>query len=1061
MSEIVSGWSDDEHVFLVERDGDHVSARRFPARWTSFFRGMDERDRQALSRSRDVVRVEHDAVNGYTRVDFKNRFARKAVNERIVEAIKARKMDVLFEEDDTKLYQGGIFEGDVGPLRRFLSDMPMISIGTPRSVYLDLEVDSRKRFDDMTSGKARILSWCLATLVDGSVKKVASAILAEDTDASERELIRELFEQLHGFDLVLSWNGDAFDFPCLEMRMNKLRVKLENGRLPIWNRWCWLDHMEAFKKYNQAHESGEERSSFSLNAIGQFVVGEGKTDFDSAHTWEAWAAGGEQRAKLLSYNEDDTLLMAKIEAKTGFVALHIAVCQVTRCFPDSRSLGAAQQGDGYLLALGAARGYRWPTKTYDDGPEPEQYDGAFVLEPKRTGALDDVHVCDFAGMYPSIMRSWNMSLETYVPPFHVKRLQAEGVPMAKLPMKERETFFRTDRRGIFAEALDTLVANRAEYTKKAEAAELGSTERSKYERLSAAYKIIANSFYGIVGSSFTRFFEPAVAGGVTLTGQWLLRHVMATVEATGELEAIYGDTDSVFAMAKSSPAVRDPERVAEEMKLFGNIVASLNESWPPLLARMGCLESRVKLDFEKSFRRLVLVGKKRYAARFAMKKGKVAKADLKPEVKGLEYKRGDALKLARDMQHEVIELLLDIDRPPPSADVFHELVARWRARILEAPLTIEEIVLSQSVKNLGEYATRFTSPRCTNKIQTPGTKTKKGMKSCGYEFGSTHYDEETSKLCPRCGAERKIASQPVHVRVAKILVERGVQVTEGTRIEYLIAGRPEDDEDDDGKLIGVPAYDPGALERIDRDYYWDKKILPPTARLLDAVYPTEKWKETAASRRKLAAAIEKEIASVERKRDPAKAMEGLPLFGFEPQSSPHLETPRPALTLPSAPVEASTPSESPAPAPKPAKPKKPRAPRKPPPLELGLVATAYLPDLPIDFAEAKLARMVEALKAAVVAYPGRSPLTIRIVDRVNNNHIRDEDAGLVARSERARFAIERVVGVGRLRDAEPAKEEQDGTAQEGEHDRSSDPSGGADPRPERGRGDGAPATEGA
>lgn len=1039
MPEIVSGWSDDDYVYLVERDGDRVSARRMPAKWVAFFRGLDEKDRAALARTRDVTKVEHDE-HKYTRVEFRNRHARRDALFRIGEAIKARKMDVLWEDDDAALFRGGIYEGDVGPLRRLLSDVPQLQIGNPRPVYLDLEVDSRKRFDDMTSGKARILAWALFELAaDGSARKVASAVLEEDADAAERDLLRTLYEELAAFDLVLSWNGDAFDFPCLEMRTNKLRVKLENGRLPIWNRWCWLDHMEAFKKYNQAHESGEERSSFSLNAIANHIVGEGKTEFDASKTWEEWVAGGERRARLLAYCEQDTALMPRIEGKTGFVALHVAVCQVTRCFPDSASLGAAQQGDGFLLALGASRGYRFPTKkSYDEMGEHDAFAGAYVMTPKRIGVLDDVHVCDFAGLYPSIIRSWNMSLDTWLAPVDVKAARDAGVPIAKLPIA-RDVSFRTDRRGIFPEALDTLVAKRAEYTKRSDDAEPGSEEWARFKRLSSAYKIIANSFYGIIGSPFTRFFESEIAEGVTQAGQWLIKHVAATVEATGKLDVVYGDTDSVFAQSRAWQQPRDLERVAADVELFERIVQTLNGQWPELLRRTGAPESRIKLDFEKSFRRLVLVSAKRYAARYSRWKGKLAPGDMKPEIKGLEYKRGDALRLAREMQKEAIEILLDVEGPTPTVEVFRELVARWRTRLLEGELSVEDIILSQSVKNLGEYATRYTSAKCTNKVPSAGTK--KGMKSCGYDFGSTTWDKEVSGQCPKCGNERKIASQPAHVRVAKMLVERGEQVTEGTRIEYLIVGRPDDDESGDDKLLALPARDPGVFERIDRNYYWDKRILPPTARLLEAVFPAEKWTETAASRRKQADAIAKAAAAEQRRRDPNAAVEDLPLFGA-PAPAPraplaHVNTPAPSVNAEPPPVNKPAATK---------KPRKPRAPRVIPP-DPALVVTINIPDLPPDQAEAKLARIRDAVRGVILEYPGRAPVTIQIRDR-RRGRSTFEEGGSMVRSNRARIALETIVGVGNVRDLEVPKEQDDGAATtQGELGRSGEQGGGDLPGP--------------
>lgn len=846
MTDIVSGWSDDHHVYLVIRDGERISCRKFPAKWSAFVTGMDEDDRRTLGRSNEILGVAFDGR--YTRIDFRTRWARKEGLARIANAIKARNMDRALYASDEEFENSaaaGIWEGDVGPLRRFLSDNPGITISaTPRLAYFDLETDSRKSFEQALEGKARILSWAL----EDEHGNRFDAVLEADNDDAERALIGAFFEVAARFDCLLAWNGDGFDFPVLEKRIGKLKVR----KLPPWTRWCWLDHLAVFKKYNQAHESGEERTSFALGAVAQHLLGEGKHDFDASKTWEAWAAGGEERERMPRYNVQDTALLPRIEAKTGFVALHLAVCQVTRCFPDSSSLGAGNQGDGFMLALGAARGYRFATKRDFDDEVPGGFAGAFVMHPKKLGVIDNVHVCDFAGLYPSIMRSWNMSPDTLLDAREARRTTT---PHCKLP--DRDVYFRTDVRGLFAVALDELVAKRGEYTKRADDAEPGSEEWHRFKRLSSAFKIVANSFYGIVGSPFTRFYSREIAEGVTQTGAWLIKSVVRRAELAG-LDPFYGDTDSVFASGDG-----------EE---FARIVREANESWPELLRGFGCTESRVKLDFEKSFRRLVIVSAKRYAARFARYKGKPAPDDMKPEVKGLEFKRGDTVRLAREMQKEAIDLLL-YHEPLPGSDELRALVDRWRERILRGELGLEDVVLSQSIKDLGSYVEKFTTAKCGAKIGKG-----KAAKACGFNFGNQQIVDGALEACPKCQTPRKRSSLPAHVRVAKLLEARGEEVTAGTRIEYLVVRPPEGEEqggEDDGKLRAVPAHDPGALEMIDRDYYWDRRIFGPTQRLLEAVFPAETWDDTAAKRRKAAAVAAKEAAKVVNRGK----VEDLPLFG--------------------------------------------------------------------------------------------------------------------------------------------------------------------------------------
>ncbi len=805
MTEYVAGWNDDANVYLVAREGEAVKCRRIPAKWSAFVRNLPERDRFTLQRHRDVVGIQPDGE--YTRIDFRNKWARKEIVQGIQRAVAVGAMPSTCE----------VLEGDVNPLRRLLSDIGTIEIGTPRLGYFDLETDSRASFPDACEGLARVLSW---SLYDDSAQLIAEDILRDQSIEEERRLLAGFFKAIEQFDCLLAWNGDNFDFPVLRNRIEKIAL-LVNGKPVLWERWNWLDQLAVFKKYNQAHDSGEERTSFRLDDVAQHLLGEGKHDFDASKTWQAWEAGGEERDRLLRYNSQDTKLLPRIEAKTGFVALHIAVAQVTRCFPGSRSLGAVEQGDGFLLRLGATHGYRFVTRAdFDENAPRVQFEGAYVMEPKKIGALDDVHVCDFAGLYPSIMRTWNMSPDTLVD-------EKWTGPRCKLP--DRNTHFRTDRRGMFPLALDQLVAQRAEYTKKADAAEPGSEDFNRYKRLSSAFKIIANSFYGIVGSVFGRYFDVRIAEGVTQTGAWMIKHTMSVLEAAG-LDPVYGDTDSAFAQGKEES--------------FGRVVTSLNSTWPTLFEGMGCSKSYVKLEFEKSFSRLLMISKKRYAGVFSKYKGKAVGADMKAEIKGLEYKRGDTIRLARSMQEGAIKMLL---RPQlPTVTEMQDYTGTWRKRVLEDSLTMLDVKLSQSVKSLGEYRPRYTSKKCGGKIGSG-----RYAKDCVYEYSTTEFigrDETVVQACPVCKSPRRVATQPAHVRVAKILRSRGAEITEGTRVEYVIAKQAADAKDE--TVHAIPANDPGALESIDRDYYWDKRVYPPTERLLAAVWPAIDWDDSAKKRRK-------------------------------------------------------------------------------------------------------------------------------------------------------------------------------------------------------------------
>lgn len=946
MANLVSGWTEGDRSYLVEREGDGIRIRSVPARWSFFVSGLEDSDRAALGRDRRVIGVREDGR--YTRVDCRNRWARKDIVE-------------ILERAARKTTGVEVLEADVSPIVRLLADVPSLQVDPdPRLGYFDLETDSRASFNQARTGEARILSWALC----GPDGETEAAILAEDTDAAERELIQGFLRAAKRFDVLLAWNGDGFDFPVLQTRAGVLEVELDGRPVP-WNRWCWLDHLEVFKKYNQHSDGGgEQKASFKLDHVATYLLGEGKSDFDANETWAAWAAGGEARERLLRYNVQDTKLLPRIEGATGFLGLHLAVCHICRVFADTHSLHATAQGDGFLLRLGADHGYRWATRPeFGDNP-PKPFKGAFVMEPRRLGVVDNVHVCDFAGLYPSIMRTWNMSPDTKLGPGDADELADRAVTfsgatpavapgLCQLP--GRGTWFRTDRDGMFRIALDSLVAKRAEYTAEMKRHPAGSVEHERFKRLSGAFKIVANSFYGITGSPYSRFFDPEIAEGVTQTGRWLLERVIEEAKNRG-LDPFYGDTDSVF--------------VAGEAESMRQLVEAMNESWRGRLEPWGIGPDQpmhVDLDFEKTFRRIIIVSAKRYAGTYLVYKGKAALEDAKPEVKGLEFKRGDTIRLAREMQSEIVHTLLRVGPIPPPAEI-RTIVDRYRDRVIHGELSLDDVRITQSLsKRVEEYVDRFNTDRCR----------------CGFAFDGTGGDGPDT--CPSCNVPRAKTSQPAHVRVAQLLRERGEPLNEGARVAYVIVGSAK-------TLEAIPANDPGALERADRRYYWERRIYPATERILEHVYPNVKsWGESKVERKQRVQELNGQ-ARLDFASGHGAEPRALPGGKIRRRKAPTAEEPRGTI-------------------------RRRKRQSGPAPVVFTIMEATAIED---GGAEAiRRRRLLEAVKAAIEAHPGDAPVTIRVAWRDvlagegPETPVRvkvDIPTGLgIARTRDARLALERLV----------------------------------------------------
>lgn len=752
----VNGFVDGFELVLLRRDeAGKMLARRRPAEWASFYRAA-ELPADVMASFRASQYVSGISIEGeWVRVRWRGgEWRRKA------------------HEPDGYLDQHGVvaFEADVDPIRRFFSDTGA-TVAKPRRCYLDIETDPRVPPAQARLGKARILCWALTERDPGNPKLgrvVAKGVLERDDDEDEARLLEELWTALYPYDQVAAWFGDGFDFPIVKTRSLKVGARHRDPRA-----WLWIDLMEVYSRRNNP-ESGDESESLKLNDVCNVNLGHGKHDYDVSQGWADWSAGGERRERLVAYCCQDTLLLPELDALKGFLDLNDSVCEVARCFADTQSLNPTNFVDGFLLRMAAERGTHFPSRTFSRGEEDgarKKFAGAFVMEPKMHGIMKDVHVADFSGMYPSIILTWNMSPETKA------AIPINGpIPDGHCRSPSNRVGFRVDVRGMLCDALLDMKKLRKEWQKRQATLTLGTPEWLDAFNRSQAYKVISNSFYGVMGSPFSRYFDVGIAEGTTQNGVWLIQHVIHEAEQRA-MEVVYSDTDSVFV-------------IKTDVERFGAFVRWCNaELFPRLVRECGCRENYIELDYQETFERIVMVTAKRYCAAFSRYKGNpVDPQNPKIEIRGLEFRRGDSGKIERALQGEVIDLLMRKKIEDPES--FEAAVVKARDHVLDDPLPIEEVVQSASLSQpLRDYKV---------KLKKDGTP----------------------------------AAQPAHVQVAHVLQERGELVGEGTRIRYVVA--------DAGvsPMRVIPADD--YRGDADRYHLWEKGVWPATERLLDAAFPDEK-----------------------------------------------------------------------------------------------------------------------------------------------------------------------------------------------------------------------------
>ncbi len=778
--ELVNAFWEKSTLSLVERDrAGRVVVRSEHADHASFVRRSDVDDDlgRRLRASPRIASIREDGE--YLRLRWRDRWS----------AIEASRRGSGFDRAGVEL-----LEADVDPVRRYLTDNPTIPVARPRGCFLDIETDSRVPPGEKE--RATILSW--AVFDERGELAGSEALEAFDRD-SERDLIVALWAVLDRFDQVIAWYGDGFDFPCLHARTRRHGLTIDVRR------WLWLDQLVLVRRMNLGG-TGDEKQSMSLDAQALAIAGSAKSRVDGdsaaallrylevrsprlferyrlsseqrgeikirgADSWDLWEADGIARELLLRYNEQDARLCFEIERRTGFVGILNALCEASACFADTKGLLPTRQIEGFLMRLGAPRGFRFRTHHYAEEIE-GKFKGAEVFEPTRIGIVRDVHVCDFKSLYPSIAQTFNVSPET------TRGRQPKGspIPPGHAHVPYTWVVVSQEPRGLLPEAFDELIRRRDHFKRLKASLAPGTPEWIDADRQSDAFKRATNAYFGGIGTEASRFFQRDTAESMSRGGAWLITETKREASERG-WEVVYGDTDSLFVIGCSD----------DEFRAF---VAWCNaELFPMLVRRQGATRNFISLAYEKKLAAICLIGKKRYAARYAHADGKVANKSSKLEVKGLEFKRGDTSRLARELQLEAIEMLLreEILAPGP----YGELLDRHRARVLEGELALEDVVISKRLaKPLGAYARR-------------------------------------QKLD---GAD---AAQAAHVEVAHVLKDRGRDVSKGTKIEYVVtdgAANP---------AVAIPAEDFDG--RFDRYYLWEQLVFPPTLRVLQAAFPDADW----------------------------------------------------------------------------------------------------------------------------------------------------------------------------------------------------------------------------
>jgi DNA polymerase I len=521
---------------------------------------------------------------------------------------------------------------------------------------------------------------------------------------TEEELLASLFKALLDYPIIITFNGDDFDLKYLYHRAQRLGFK--NNEIPIE-----LGRDVAFLKYGvhldlykfffnrsiQIYAFSQKYRENTLDAVGEALINTTKVErgegFFSNASYTDLAAycyrDSEIVLRLTSFDDDLVMKLMTALSRISYMTLD-----------DVSRQGVSGWIRSIMFCHHRKRGYLIPRKdeiletkgrtATEAVIKGKKYKGAIVVEPKP-GIHFNVAVLDFASLYPSIIKVWNLGYET------VRCIHADEVCRSNL-VPGTPHWVCKRKRGLESLLIGSLRDLRvSRYKVKAKDQSISETTRHWYKVVSDATKVILNASYGVFGADNFALYCPPVAEATAAIGRHVITQALHRAQDLN-LEVFYGDTDSIF--------------------LGGRDTTALNK-----LIEWSGTQLRMELEVDKNYRYLALSSrKKNYFG--VMPDGKV-------DIKGLTGKKRHIPEFLHAAFLQIVSILSQVKTPEEietAKTKLTEVVKDCYVKLRNKQYTLDELAFSMMMSRTPENYTKTTPQhvKAARQLQKAGTEMRPG-----------------------------------------------------------------------------------------------------------------------------------------------------------------------------------------------------------------------------------------------------------------------------------------------------------------------------------------------
>jgi len=412
---------------------------------------------------------------------------------------------------------------------------------------------------------------------------------------------------------------------------------------------------------------------------------------------KAYSSSADLKAAIMMCMRDaDQTLRLMVQLQALPLALQISQI-VGTVFSKTLRGGRAERIEFLLLHAFTQLGYIVPDKQFgkkkveneDDtetapkGRKKPSYAGGLVLEPKKGFYDKYILLLDFNSLYPSIIQEYNICFTTVDRTKKEKTADGEMVlpplPDTSLPA------------GVLPTQIKKLVDSRRNVKNLLKSESLTEAQKVQLNIRQLGLKLTANSMYGCLGFSFSRFFAKPLAAMVTSKGREILLQTRDLIQKMN-LDVIYGDTDSVMVNTNSND-------YDEVFKLGREVKQAVNK-----------LYRLLELDIDGVYKYMLLLKKKKYAA-VTVEKDRDGIMRETTELKGLDIVRRDWSQLAADAGKAVISIIMTDKAEDARLSEIQDHLEGLKTALLDGKVSLRDLeITKQLTKDPADYPDKKSLP---------------------------------------------------------------------------------------------------------------------------------------------------------------------------------------------------------------------------------------------------------------------------------------------------------------------------------------------------------------